>query len=49
MDGSRDYHTKEITQEGKDRYHMISLVNGIKNVTQMKLSVKQKETHRDRK
>ena len=29
----------------RDKYHMISLLCGIKNVTPMNLSVKQKQTH----
>ena len=30
----------------KDKYHMISLTCGIKNMTQMNLLFKQKQTHR---
>ena len=26
MDGTRDYHTSEVSQTGKDKYHMISYV-----------------------
>ena len=26
MDGIRDYHTSEVSQTGKDKYHMISYV-----------------------
>ena len=29
MDGPRDYHTKEVNQKEKDKYHMISLICGI--------------------
>ena len=29
MDGPRDYHTSEVTQTEKDKYHMISLICGI--------------------
>ena len=34
----------EVSQ--KDKYHMISLISGIENMTQMNLSVKQNQTHR---
>ena len=36
----------EVSQKMKDNYHMISLIHGIKNMTQMNLSMKQKQTHR---
>ena len=36
----------EVSQ--KDKYHMISLISGIENMTQMNLSVKQNQTHRHR-
>ena len=36
----------EVSQ--KDKYHMISLICGIYNMTQMNLFMKQKETHRHR-
>ena len=36
MDGLRDYHTK-WSKSDKDKYHMISLLCGIKNVIQMNL------------
>ena len=36
----------EVSQKKKDKYHMISLICGIKNVIQMNLSVKQKHSHR---
>ena len=38
----------EISQTEKDKYHMISLICGIQNMTQMNLSTKQKQTHRHR-
>ena len=47
MDGPRDYHTK-WSQKEKDKYHMVSLICGIWNMTQMNLSTKQKQTHRHR-
>ena len=49
MDGPRDYHTKRSKSE-KDKYHMISLICGIYyySMTQMNLSMKQKQTHRHR-
>ena len=31
----------EISQKEKDKYHMISLIYGIKNIAQMNLSTKQ--------
>ena len=34
----------EVSQTDKDKYHMISLILGIQNMTQMNLSMKQ--THR---
>ena len=37
----------EISQKEKDIYHMISLICGISNITQMNLFTKQ--THRHRK
>ena len=30
MDGTRDFHTIEIIQIEKGKYHMISLISGIK-------------------
>ena len=39
----------EISQTEKAKYHMISLIWGIKNMTQMNLFTKQKQTHRLRK
>ena len=36
----------EVNQ--KDKYHMISLICGISNMTQMNLSTKQKQNHRHR-
>ena len=38
----------EVSQKEKDKYHMISLIRGIYNMTQMNLSVKQKQTRRHR-
>ena len=38
----------EVSQKEKDKYHMISLMCGIYNMTQMNLSTKQKQTHRHR-
>ena len=38
----------EISQKEKDKYHMISLICGIKKI-QMNLFTKQKQTHRHRK
>ena len=32
----------EVSQKEKDKYHMISLICGIQNTTQMNLSTKQK-------
>ena len=36
----------KLSQKEKDKYHMISLICGIENMTQMNLSTKQKQTHR---
>ena len=47
VDGPRDYHIREASQTQKDKYHMISLICGIKNMTQMNLFIKQKQTHRE--
>ena len=38
----------EVSQKEKDKYHMISLICGISNMTQMNLSTKQKQAHRHR-
>ena len=38
----------EGSQKEKDKYHMISLICGIQNMTQINLSMKQKRTHRHR-
>ena len=38
----------EVSQKEKDKYHMISLICGIENMTQMNISAKQKQTHRHR-
>ena len=35
----------EVSQKEKDIYHMISLMCGIENMTQMNLSMKQKQNH----
>ena len=48
MDGPGDDHTK-WSQTEKDKYHMISLISGIKKIIQMSLFTKQKQTHRHRK
>ena len=34
----------EVSQTEKDKHHMISLIRGIQNTTQMSLSIKQKQT-----
>ena len=39
----------EVSQKEKDKYHIISLICGIENRTQMNMSAKQKQTHRYRK
>ena len=39
----------EISQKEKDKHHMISVICGIENTTQMNLFTKQKQTHRHRK
>ena len=36
----------EVNQKEKDKYHIIAIIRGISNMTQMNLSMKQKETHR---
>ena len=38
----------EVSQKKKDKYHLLSLICRIQNMTQMSLSVKQKQTHRHR-
>ena len=43
MDATKDYHTK-LSQ--KDKYHMMSLIRGIKNMAQINLPTKQKLIHR---
>ena len=35
----------EVSQKEKDKYHMISLICGIENMTQTNLAAKQKQTH----
>ena len=47
MDGPRDYNTKQ-NQNEKDKHHMILLVRGISNKTQMNTPTKQKQIHRYR-
>ena len=44
MDATRDSHTN-WSQKEKDKYHMISLIGSIKNMTQMNLSTYHKQTH----
>ena len=34
----------EVSQKEEDKYHMISLICGIQNMTQMNVSTKQKQT-----
>ena len=48
MDGTRVeiLILSEVSQKEKNKYHMISLVCGIKNMAQMKLSTEQKHIHR---
>ena len=48
MDGPRDDHTK-LSKSDKDKYHMLSLICGIKKMIQVNLFTKQKQTHRHRK
>ena len=38
----------EVSHKEKDKYHMISVISGIENLTQMNLSMIQKQTHRHR-
>ena len=38
----------EINQTEKNKYHMISLICGIQNITQMNLFMKQEQTQRHR-
>ena len=38
----------KVSQKEKDKYHMISLTCGIKNKTQMNVSMKQTQTHKYR-
>ena len=35
----------EVSHKEKDKYCMISLTYGIQNITQMSLSMKQRQTH----
>ena len=37
---------REVNQKEKDKYHMISIIYGIENTTQINVSVKQKQNHR---
>ena len=39
----------EVSQNEKDKYHIISLICGIQNMAQTNLSTKQKQTHRHKK
>ena len=39
----------QVSQTDKDKYHMISLIVEYKNMIQMNLFTKQKQTHRHRK
>ena len=39
----------EVSQAEKDKYHVISLICGILNMTQRNLFMKQKQTHGHRK
>ena len=50
MNAPRDYLTK-WSKPGKDKYHMISLIDGIykKKKIHMNFFTEQKETHRHRK
>ena len=48
MNESRDYRTKQVSHQGKDKCRMVSLVCGIQNMTQMSLPMKQKETQEHR-
>ena len=38
----------DLSQKKKDKYHMILLICGIKNMTQMNLFMKQKQIHKYR-
>ena len=38
----------KLSQKDKDKFHMISVICGLKNMAQMNLSTKQKQTHRHR-
>ena len=37
----------EVSQKEKDKYHMIPLICGIQNMTQINLSIKQNDEHRE--
>ena len=39
----------EVSQTEKDKYHVISLICGVRNMTQMNLFMKKKHTHRHSK
>ena len=43
--GLKIFILSKVSQTEKDKYHMISLICGIKNMTQMNLSMKQKQNH----
>ena len=36
---------REVSQKEKGKYHKISLIFGIQNMTQMSISMKEKKTH----
>ena len=38
----------EVSQKKKDKYYMLSLICGIKNMVQMNLSTKQEQIHKHR-
>ena len=38
----------KVSQEEKDKYHMIPLICGIQNMSQMNISTKQKQIHKYR-
>ena len=46
MDGPRDYHTKQNKSE-REKYHMILFICRIQNMTQMNVSTKQRQMHRE--
>ena len=48
VDAKRDSLLHQVSQKEKDKYHMISLICGIKNMAEMNLSEEKKQTHRYR-